>query len=118
MLNILVCCANGAGTSLMMKMTTEKVVKSLGIKVGKLHHCSLSEGKSAASQFDVVFCPLNFISMFKDAEAKGVNVIGLKNVMSQAEMEEKLKEVRRTAGIRKAERAFPRPGRLRRALTF
>lgn len=46
MLNILVCCANGAGTSLMMKMTTEKVVKSLGIKVGKLHHCSLSEGKS------------------------------------------------------------------------
>ena len=84
MLNILVCCANGAGTSLMMKMTTEKVVKSLGIKVGKLHHCSLSEG-------NVVFCPLNFISMFKEAEAKGVHVIGLKNVMSQAEMEEKLK---------------------------
>jgi len=46
MLNILVCCANGAGTSLMMKMTTEKVIKSLGLKVGKLHHCSLSEGKS------------------------------------------------------------------------
>ena len=69
MLNILVCCANGAGTSLMMKMTTEKVVKSLGIKVGKLHHCSLSEGKSSAAQFDVVFCPLNFISMFKEAEA-------------------------------------------------
>ena len=83
MLNILVCCANGAGTSLMMKMTTEKVVK--------LHHCSLSEGKSSATQFDVVFCPLNFISMFKEAEAKGVHVIGLKNVMSQAEMEEKLK---------------------------
>ena len=92
MLNILVCCANGAGTSLMMKMTTEKVIKSLGLKVGKLHHCSLSDGKSAASQFDVVFCPLNFISMFKDAEKKGTTVIGLKNVMSQAEMEEKLKE--------------------------
>ncbi len=91
MLDILVCCANGAGTSLMMKMTTEKVIKSLNIKVGKLHHCSLSEGKSAASQFNVVFCPLNFVSMFKDAESKGTTVIGLKNVMSQAEMEEKLK---------------------------
>ena len=91
MLNILVCCANGAGTSLMMKMTAEKVIKSLNVKVGKLHHCSLSEGKSAATQFDVVFCPLNFISMFKDAEAKGVRVIGLKNVMSQTEIEEKLK---------------------------
>ena len=29
--------------------------------------------------------------MFKDAESKGTTVIGLKNVMSQAEMEEKLK---------------------------
>lgn len=92
MLNILVACANGAGTSLMMKMTTEKVIKALDLKVAKLHHCSLSEGKSAATQFDIVFCPLNFITMFKDAEAKGVKVIGLKNVLSQAEMEQKLKE--------------------------
>ena len=94
MLNILVCCANGAGTSLMMKMTTEKVIKSLSIKVGKLHHCSLSEGKSAASQFDIVFCPLNFVDMFKDEKEKGVTVIGLKNVMSQKEMEERLRESR------------------------
>ena len=92
MLDILVACANGAGTSLMMKLTTEKVVKALDIKVGKLHHCSLSEGKSAASNFDVVFCPLNFISMFQDAEKKGTTVIGLKNVLSQKEMEDKLKE--------------------------
>lgn len=92
MLNILVCCANGAGTSLMMKMTVEKVIKSLDLKVGKLHHCSLSEGKSAAVQFDVVFCPLNFIDMFKEAKAKGIHVIGLRNVLSQTEMEEKLKE--------------------------
>lgn len=91
MLNILVACANGAGTSLMMKLTTEKVIKSLNVKVGKMHHCSLSEAKSAALQFDVVFCPLNFINMFKEAEAKGVHVIGLKNVLSQSEMEEKLK---------------------------
>lgn len=92
MIKILVACANGAGTSLMMKMTAEKVIKSLNIEVSKLHHCSLSEGKSLALQFDVVMCPLNFISMFKDAEAKGTKVIGLRNVMSQKEMEDKLKE--------------------------
>lgn len=90
MLNILVACANGAGTSLMMKMTTEKVIKKLDMKVSKIHHCSLSEGKSAAIQYDVVFCPLNFIDVFKDAKAKGVTVIGLKNVMSANEMEEKV----------------------------
>lgn len=92
MLNILVACANGAGTSLMMKMTMQKVVTSMELKVGKLHHCALSEGKSAATQYDVVFCPLNFVNMFKDAQAKGVKVIGLRNVMSAPEMEQKLKE--------------------------
>lgn len=92
MINILVACANGAGTSLMMKMTAEKVIKSLNLKVGKLHHCSLSEGKSMASQFDVVLCSLNFVSMFKDAQVKGTKIIGLRNVMSPKEMEDKLKE--------------------------
>ena len=67
MLNILVCCANGAGTSLMMKMTAEQVIKSRNVKGGKLHHCSLSEGQSAATKFVLVFCPLHFISMFKAA---------------------------------------------------
>jgi len=92
MLKILVSCANGAGTSLMAKMTAEKVIKKLNLQVNMIHHCSISEGKSAASQYDVVLCSLNFVDMFKDAQAKGVKVIGLKNVMSQQEMEEKIKE--------------------------
>lgn len=92
MLNVLVSCANGAGTSLMAKMTAEKVFKANDIKIGKLHHCSLSEGKSQAHQFDIVICPLNFMSMFDDAKAKGVKVIGLKNVMSQPELTDRLKE--------------------------
>ncbi len=90
MVNILVACANGAGTSLMMKMTCEKVLKKLDLKPGKLLHCALSEAKSAATQYDVVFCPLNFVSMFKSAEEAGTTVIGLRNVMSAQEMEEKL----------------------------
>lgn len=90
MISILACCANGSGTSLMMKMTLDKVIKSLGVKTTKFHHCSISEGKNTAMGYDVVFCPLNFVDMFKDAQEKGVHVIGLKNVMSQKEMEEKL----------------------------
>ncbi len=85
MLKILVACANGAGTSLMMKMRVEKATKDLGIKVQTIHHCSLSEGKSAATQYDVVFCPLNFVSMFQDAEKKGVVICGMKNVLSDKE---------------------------------
>ena len=91
-MTFMVCCANGAGSSLMMKMTLQKVLTKLNIKPGKLHHCALSEGKSAAPQYDVVLCAQNFASMFKDAEKKGTTVIGLRNIMSVQEMEEKLKE--------------------------
>ena len=59
-MSFLVCCANGAGSSLMMKMTLQKVLKKLNITPGKLHHCALSEGKSAAAQFDVVLCGAEF----------------------------------------------------------
>ncbi len=91
-MSFMVCCANGAGSSLMMKMTMQKVLDKAGIKPGKVHHCSLSEGKSAAPQYDVVFCAQNFVSMFKSAQEKGTTVIGLKNIMSAQEMEQKMKE--------------------------
>lgn len=91
-LSFLVCCANGAGSSLMMKMTMTKVLDKVGIKPSKVHHCALAEGKTAAGQFDVVFCAQNFASMFKDAEKKGTMVIGLRNIMSAKEMEDKMRE--------------------------
>ena len=91
----LVCCANGAGTSLMMKMTLEKVLKKLGVKPGRIHHCAISEGKSSASQFNIVFTTVNFAGMMKAAEEKGTVVLGPKNVMSSAEVEQAL----RNAGL-------------------
>ncbi|MDR0569227.1 MAG: PTS sugar transporter subunit IIB [Spirochaetaceae bacterium] len=87
---ILVACANGAGTSLMMKMTVEKATKEMGIPVEKIHHCALAEGKSSASQYDIAFVPLNFVDMFKDAAKQGSVIIGLRNVLSAAEVKEKL----------------------------
>lgn len=87
----MVCCANGAGSSLMMKMTLQKVLTKHNIKPASLHHCAISEGKSAASQYDIVLCARNFASQFKDAEKKGTVVLGLKNIMSPAEMEAAMK---------------------------
>jgi PTS system ascorbate-specific IIB component len=74
----------------MMKMSVEKAVQRLGLPVNYIHHCSLAEGKSSAVNYDVVMCPLNFIEMFKDAANRGVSVIGVRNVMSDKEVEEKL----------------------------
>lgn len=52
----------------------------------------MAEGKSVASKYDVVFCAQNFVSMFKEAEAKGTLVIGLRNIMSQQEIEGEMRE--------------------------
>lgn len=89
-LKLLVCCGNGAGTSMMIKMNVEKVTKKMGLDIQEVRHCSVSEGKSAAGQFDIVLCSKNFMPMFADAEKKGTKIVGLKNVMSAKEIEEGL----------------------------
>ena len=89
-LKLLVCCGNGAGTSMMIKLNVEKVIKKMGIDVQSIYHCAISEGKSLASQYDVVLCSKNFVPMFKQAEEKGTKIVGLINVMSAKEIEEGL----------------------------
>ena len=90
MAKILACCANGSGTSLMMRLTLDKVIASCGFKVEEVRHDSITEGRKIAGQYDIVLCPLNFVDMFDDAAAQGTKVIGLKNVMAQKEMTEAL----------------------------
>ena len=47
-MKVLVSCANGAGTSLMMKMKVQQALKDLNVNVEKIHHCSISEARSAS----------------------------------------------------------------------
>ncbi|OTP10057.1 PTS system ascorbate-specific transporter subunit IIB [Enterococcus sp. 10A9_DIV0425] len=91
-MKILVSCANGSGTSLMMMQSVKKAMNELAIPITKIHHCSIAEGKSSASQYDIVFTPINFIAMFTQAKERGIPVIGIKNVMSPKEIGEKFKE--------------------------
>ncbi|WP_314063654.1 PTS sugar transporter subunit IIB [uncultured Vagococcus sp.] len=91
-MRVLVACANGSGTSLMMKKSVEKALKELGFHITNIHHCAISEGKSTATQYDVVFTPMNFLSMFDNAKKKGVTIVGVKNVMSAKEVVERVNE--------------------------
>lgn len=84
-MKVLVSCANGSGTSLMMSMTVKKAFKTLGITPTKVHHCSVSEGKTSAKMYDVVFTSPNFLPHFEAVKEKGVFVIPLMNVMSEKE---------------------------------
>lgn len=76
----------------MMEKAIDKVMKKYNIKPAELRHCPVSEGKTAARSYDVVFCAKTFIKTFEDAQKSGTLVIPLKNVMSAPEIEKALKE--------------------------
>lgn len=92
-MRILVSCANGSGTSLMMMRSVEKAMKELNVPITKIHHCAISEGKSSAGQYDVVLRQSIFEYVYSGRE-KGVTVIGIKNVMSVKEISEKFAETK------------------------
>ena len=89
MLKIVVACAMGAGSSLMLKMKIQEAMKELGIEAS-VYHCPISEAKGTATRYDAVFTALNFVSAFKNAEEAGVKVIGIKNILSAKEVKEKI----------------------------
>lgn len=89
MLKIIAACGSGMGSSQIIKMKINKVFKKLGIDV-MVQHNSVGEAKSQASNFDVVFCSEVLKSNFKRAEESGTIIIGLKNILSEQEMEEKI----------------------------
>lgn len=91
MLKVIAACGNGMGSSQIIKMKIEKVFKKLDIQVS-IHHTSIGEAKTQASNYDVVFCSEALKGNFDNAAKNGTKVIGLKNLLSEQEIEEKIKE--------------------------
>lgn len=91
MLKVIAACGNGMGSSQMIKMKITKVFKKLGVDVS-VDHNSVGAAQSMASNYDAVFVSQNFVGNFKSAADKGTKIIGLKNLLSEQEIEEKIKE--------------------------
>ena len=91
MLKVIAACGNGMGSSQMIKMKIAKVFKKLGVDV-QIDHNSVGAATSMASNYDAVFVSQNFVKNFANAESKGVKIIGLKNLLSEQEIEQKIVE--------------------------
>ncbi len=91
MVKILTCCASGAGTSLMMTVTLEKVLKAKGFNATATH-LDINQGVARAEEFDLILCSTSFADKFSEAVANGVKVIPLNNVLSTREITEKLEK--------------------------
>jgi PTS system ascorbate-specific IIB component len=92
MLKVIAACGNGMGTSQIIKMKISGVFKRLGV-AADVAHMSVGEAKSQASAYDVVFCTDALTANFKVGPK--TRVIGLRNLLSEKEIEEKL----RAAGV-------------------
>jgi len=84
MIKIFAVCGNGLGSSLMLKINVDAAVKDLGVTDVEVGHCDLTS--VASEKADVVVVTKDLASNFDASQ----HVISLANVMSKAELKEKL----------------------------
>ncbi|MHC1749638.1 MAG: PTS sugar transporter subunit IIB [Cellulosilyticaceae bacterium] len=89
MLKVIAACGSGMGSSQIIKMKIEKIFKKLGIQAS-IHHTSIGQAKTEASNYDVVFCSEALVGNFERAKSNGTTIIGLKNLLSEQEIEQKI----------------------------
>lgn len=84
---IMCCCGQGLGSSMIIHMNVEKVLKKLGKTGVEVSHSSLTEVTPDSADLFVVGGDLEaFTNQFS-------KIILLENIVSLSELEEKLKEV-------------------------
>ena len=72
-MKILVTCAHGTATGPIMKAKVEQVLQEYGIPFETIHHCAISEAKTLAPDYDIIFCATSFASIFKNAPKTAPN---------------------------------------------
>jgi PTS system ascorbate-specific IIB component len=87
MLKVLAACGNGMGSSLIIKMKIEKVLKDMELKC-EVHHASVGEAKSAARNYDLVLVSHMLVKEFTNIG--NAKIIGLVNLLSEQEIREKV----------------------------
>ena len=79
-------CGSGLGTSFVMEMNAKKALQSLGVKDVEVVHSTIDDVMPGAA--DIFICG----SDLKHMGEKAGTTIGLDNMVSAAELTEKLKE--------------------------
>ena len=90
MYKVLAACGAGMGSSQIIKMKIQKVYDKLGLKV-EITHASVGQCKTEVNRYDVVYTMTALVSQFKNV-GENTKIIGLVNVMSEAEIEAKTRE--------------------------
>lgn len=90
-MKVLAACGSGMGSSQIIKMKISNVFRKLNIPL-EIHHCAIAEAKSLAKSYDVVICSVALTDVFNGVDLGSTKIIGLKNLLSEKEIAEKLAE--------------------------
>lgn len=88
MIKVLAACGNGMGSSMIIKMKIEEVLKQLNVDY-TIDHCSVGEGINRAKDFQLILISEAFVNDFHVDSSK-TKVIGLKNLLSTDEIKAKV----------------------------
>jgi PTS system ascorbate-specific IIB component len=88
MLKVLAACGNGMGSSQIIKMRIEQVLKEMGLSF-KVDHSSVGEAKSQAKNYDLVLVAQQLTKEFTNVP-ESCKVVGLINLLSAQEIREKV----------------------------
>ncbi len=90
MLKVLAACGNGMGSSQIIKMRIEQVLKELNLDC-KVDHASVGQAKGSAKSYDLVLVPKQLVGEFLNVP-DSCKVVGLINLLSVKEIKEKVVE--------------------------
>lgn len=88
MLKVLAACGNGMGSSQIIKMRIEQVLRELNLTF-KVDHSSVGMAKGSARNYDLVIVPIQLAKEFSHVP-ETTKVVGLVNLLSAQELKEKL----------------------------
>ncbi|WP_432664446.1 PTS sugar transporter subunit IIB [Wukongibacter baidiensis] len=89
MIKVLAACGNGMGSSMIIKMKIDKILKEMNIPA-EIHHASVGQAKSDAKNYDLILVSKVFE---KEFNIKGnTKVVGLVNMLSDEEIKNSVSE--------------------------
>lgn len=88
MLKIIAACGAGMGTSMVIRLKLVKILKKIGVEAN-VESMSMGQARSMSGMCDIIFTSLHLVSEF--SQLKHTKIIGVKNLMDEAEIEESLR---------------------------
>ncbi|NQZ65904.1 MAG: PTS sugar transporter subunit IIB [Mycoplasmatales bacterium] len=90
-MKIVAACGNGMGTSMIIKLKVEKIVKNLGLENVSVEALSAGQAKGRVVNSDIIICSTHLVDQFDSSQR--AKIVGVRNLMDDKEIESALKEV-------------------------